>query len=313
MVWSIFKGTEHDRAGLAAALIIIAISFLSFQDALVKLASSKTSLWQFQVFRSSCNLVLMGIPLLMAGQLALLRPQRIKPVFARSAIMVLTMVFFFSGAPFLTLAEMGAGLYTYPIFTTLLGWIVLRERVGVWRVLAIVLALVGAMLLIRPWSLSFQPAQLLPICAGFCYAINSMILRRYCRNESPVTMAIWSASGFLIAAIVGIILLSSFALPLSQREAWPFLLDAWPPVVWIVVGFAMVASFCNVIGNVLIVKAYQSAEISWLAPIDYSYLILAGLWGVVIFSDWPDVLSIGGMILIASGGILTAWREARLK
>jgi len=157
MKWSVFKGTQIDSPRVAFALILTALFFLSLQDGLVKFASATSSNPKAVIFRTAA---IMG-----------------------------TMIFFFSGAPFLTLPEMGAGLYTYPIFMTVLSMIFLREKVGVWRLLAIILAATGAILIIRPSSQSFHAAQILPIFAGFFYSINAIILRKYCRDESPERMA----------------------------------------------------------------------------------------------------------------------------
>jgi len=257
MVWNIFKGTSADRPAMAAVLMLAALMLLSFQDGLVKLASGATSLWQFQFLRATSNIALITLGLAYAGRLALLWPQNPKAVLIRSLVMVATMVFFFAGAPFISLAEMAAGLYTHPVFTSLLGWWVLRERFGKWRMAALVLSFIGAALLIRPWDIGFHPAQLLPICGGFTYAVNNLILRRYCRNESPVTMAAWSAAGFFAIALFGIVVLSLWQ-P-QETATWPFLLQAWPALMGFVVAFAIVASVCNVAGNILIVKAYQSS------------------------------------------------------
>jgi drug/metabolite transporter (DMT)-like permease len=65
----------------------------------------------------------------------------------------------------------------------------------------------------------------------------------------------------------------------------------------------------NVTGNILLAKAYQTAESSWLAPIDYSYLIFAAIWGKLLFDVWPTYLNIIGISFIAVSGILIAWRE----
>lgn len=311
MRWSVFSGTDADAPKAAVVFILLALTFLSLQDGLVKFTSGATSLWQFQMIRSVANLAIILIGLRLFGSWATLWPERAVPVFFRTAAIMATMVFFFAGAPFLTLPEMGAGLYTYPIFMTILGVLFLGERVGPWRGLAIVMAGVGAFFIVRPGGNAFHLAQILPVFAGFFYSINATILRKYCRQESPVTMAAWSGFGFLIVSTLGGSIVALADISQEAEESWPFLLTAWPTLSAYVVGLAILCAFCNVTGNVLIVKAYQSADLSGLAAIDYSYLIFATIWGYAFFSGLPDGATILGMTLIAAAGILTAWRQRR--
>ena len=65
----------------------------------------------------------------------------------------------------------------------------------------------------------------------------------------------------------------------------------------------------NLTGNICLSRAYQTADASWLAPMDFSYLIFAALWSRVIFDQWPTTQALIGMTLIGSAGIITAWRE----
>lgn len=305
------RSAPIDTPKLAVALILAALFFLSLQDGIVKSVSAETSLWQFQLLRSIANLAIVFIGLGMAHQWSLLRPGNLWAVIARTSAIMATMVFFFAGAPFLTLAEMGAGLYTYPIFMTILSVIFLGEKVGAWRMVSIIVAAIGAFLIIRPGSSSFQAAQLLPVCAGFFYSVNATILRRYCREESPVTMVTWAGFGFLIVSLIGLGIVGTVSVSAETRAAWPFILEAWPALTVAVIVLAVVSAICNVTGNVFIVKAYQSAELSWLAPIDYSYLIFATFWGFVMFSDLPGLITLLGMALIASAGSITVWRQRR--
>lgn len=309
MQWSVFKGTQIDSPRLAVALILTALFCLSLQDGLVKFASASSSLWQFQIIRSIVNLAIIFIGLATAGGWGLVWPKNPIAVMWRTAAIMGTMIFFFAGAPFLTLPEMGAGLYTYPIFMTLLSMVFLREKVGAWRLLAIVLAATGAVLIIRPNSHSFHAAQILPIFAGFFYSINAIILRKYCRDESPVTMATWASFGFLVMCCIGAVLVGIAPISPTAVAQWPFLLNAWPAVTTTILGLASFCAICNVTGNVLIVKAYQSAELSGLAPVDYTYLIFATFWGYMFFSGLPDIPTVFGMILVAVAGIVTAWRQ----
>ena len=313
MSWSVLKGTENDAPRVAVILILTALLFLSLQDGLVKFSSATSSLWQFQILRSIANLAIIFIGLAVTSGWHLTRPKNPVAVIWRTIAVMGTMVFFFAGAPFLTLSEMGAGLYTYPIFMTILSVIFLGEKVGSWRLLAIILAAIGAILIIRPTGSSFHAAQILPIFAGLFYSVNATILRKYCRSESPITMAIWASFGFLLIGIIGALGVGIAPVSPELVQSWPFLLDAWPALTTAVVLLAGFCAICNVAGNILIVKAYQSAELSGLAPVDYSYLIFATFWGFLFFSDWPSLPTLIGMTLIAAAGILTAWRQRQDK
>lgn len=312
MKWRDFlRPAQGDRPGMAVLFMMVAISLLSFQDAWIKLASDVTSFWQIQSIRSLMNITLLVIGTAAFGQLALLRPNRLRFVALRAAFLSITMVCFFGGAPFLSPAEMGAGLYTFPIFVTLLSGFVLKEPVGPWRKAAVAVAALGAFLIVRPFETGFRPIQALPVAAGFFYACNVLIVRRFCRQESTFAMAFVVALAFLGMSIIGLSVLTLFPPAQDQITAWPFLLQAWPEVSWTIIGFALIASLTNLLGNLSIVQAYQSAEPSWLAPFDYIYLGMAVFWGVVMFGTLPDAMTIFGMALIAAAGLFTGLRERR--
>ena len=89
----------------------------------------------------------------------------------------------------------------------------------------------------------------------------------------------------------------------------PFIGIGWPNLTILILGFAFLCSLLNLIGNIALAKAYQSAESSWLAPLDYSYLIFATLWSKIIFGYWPSYSILIGLCLIGFSGLLIAYRE----
>ena len=86
----------------------------------------------------------------------------------------------------------------------------------------------------------------------------------------------------------------------------------WLPLTGTLVALTLTCSGLNVTANLGLTMAYQNAESSWLAPIDYCYLIFATLWGLVFFGDFPNASMLAGMVLIAGAGAFTAWRERQL-
>jgi drug/metabolite transporter (DMT)-like permease len=306
------KLLEHptgDRPITAMLLVLSGVLLLALQDALVKYMAPETSFWQFQTLRSIGNGTLLLCLCAVGSGFTLLRPLNQRMVFTRAAVMTMCMFCFFAGAPFLSVAQMAAGLYTYPLFVTMLAAPVLGERVGKWRIIALILGSCGAMTILRPWASGFTLVQILPICAGFLYAINILILRRYCRGESPVALTFAVAIMFIISGVAGSLLLTIFAPDPALQTAMPFVAIGWPVLTITVVLFAAISSVLNLSGNIFLNRAYQTAESSRLAPLDFSYLLFAVLWGKILFGTWPSLFTITGMCLIASAGILTAWRE----
>ena len=305
----LFEGPRGDRPIFALVLLLLGVFVLALQDSLVKLMSTQTSFWQFQTLRSFGNLSLLVILAAMSSGLGLLWPRNWRAVSLRAAVMTVCMFCFFAGAPYLSLPQMAAGLYTYPMFVSLLAGPVLGERVGPWRIGALILGAIGAALILSPWDDDFSLIQVLPVMAGFFYAVNIMIIRRACRNESPLALAFTVGIAFVVSGLAGIVLLTWFPLSESAQLSQPFIAIGWPELTAIVLAFAAFSSVLNLTGNICLSRAYQTADSSWLAPMDFSYLVFAGIWSRVLFDQWPTMQAISGMALIAAAGIVTAWRE----
>ncbi len=309
MKLTLFEHPGGDRPLAALGLLLMGVFVLALQDSLVKLMSTDTSFWQFQTLRSIGNLGFIVILALASGSVGLMMPRNWRPVYLRAALLTVCMFCFFAGAPYLTVPQMAAGLYTYPLFVSLLAGPLLGETVGPWRIFALLVGATGAAFILSPWRDDFSAIQLLPILAGFFYATNILTLRRACRNESPLALAFAVGVAFIISGIIGIGLLSAFPLSAEVREAMPFIAIGWPELTFIVAGFALFASVLNLTGNICLSRAYQTADASWLAPMDFSYLIFAALWSRAIFDQWPSTQALIGMALIGAAGVITAWRE----
>ena len=113
--------------------------------------------------------------------------------------------------------------------------------------------------------------------------------------------------------LIHLFILSLFPPSQDIILAMPFVAVGWPELVMIGVLIPILCSFMNLFGNICLARAYQTADSSWLAPLDFSYLLFAAIWGRILFDTWPTSQAIFGMGLIATGGIITAWRESRVQ
>ena len=223
------------------------------------------------------------------------------------------MFFFFCAAPKLSVAEMATGLYTYPIFVVIFAFLFLKETINKLKLSALFFGIAGALFVLKPWSTNFSIFQIFPVLAGFFYACNLFVLRKYCSNESPLAMTFAVATGFIFSGCLGIFFTDYFLLDQSIKVQFPYIAIGWPELTFFALCMAMVASFFNLSGNLCLVKAYQTSESSFLAPLDFLYLIFAIFWGKIIFNTLPDKLGLFGIFLILISGIIVAIQANRLK
>jgi len=303
----LFTPSSVDRPGFAATIMVISLAMLSLQDGFVKLASSDVSLWQFQMLRGVFSLSLL-VCLVWFIRGTPLRPKRLWAVVLRSTLLAIAMILLFGGAPFLTLAEMGAGLYVFPLFVAVLSALFLRERVGPRRIVAILAGFAGTLLILKPGTEAFRPIALMPVGAAFAFALNILCTRKLCREEHPITLSFGAMSAMFLCGALGTVIFTLIG-PTSLSESQPYLATGWHTLSLWVFGLIVLCGSLQVTANFLLTTAYQSAESSWLAPFDYSYLVFVTMWGVLIWSDIPDMLTFVGMGLIAGAGCYVAWRE----
>ena len=309
--FTLFGAPNGDNSFNAMGFLLFGVIVLALQDSLIKYIAPQTSFWQMQTIRAFCNASLIIGLSIAAGGLKLLIPQNWRPVYLRGTMLAICMFFFFTGAPFLSVAQMAAGLYTYPLFVSLLAGPFLEERIGLWRVSALITGAGGALLMLNPFTSSFSLVQLMPVVAGFFYACNILILRRNCRKENPLALTYAVAIIFMVCGLLGITVLNFFPPSSEIVKTIPFVAIGWPKVTITLLLLILFCSFLNLSGNICLARAYQTADSSWLAPLDFSYLLFAAIWGRLLFDHWPTSQALAGMGLIATAGIVTAWREGR--
>ena len=278
---------------------------LGFQDAFVKASSTYTSYWQFLTIRSIFNLILV----LLIGFIFLtpksLIPQNLTFVIIRSLCVGACMICFFSGAVTLDFSLMVAGLYTYPMFVSLMSVIILGEILNFNRLFGIILGLTGSLFILEPWHTDINYVHLLPICAGGFYACNLIIIKKFCTDDNPLALEAIRAFVFIIIGVVGIFFVET-GLPESVKSDLPFISTGWPEITFLIIGTCIIASACNLLGNLFIIRGYQTADGSLLAPFDFLYLVFAILWGKLVLGAWPSFFDFLGIILIIFAGVISS-------
>lgn len=287
--------------------VVCAVLLGSLQDALFKFLSADIVLWQVFVLRGvlATVLLLFFVPL-MGGNSVTWRSAMKPWILLRSALFALVFVSFYAAVAVVDLAIVAACYYTAPIFITLLSALLLKEKIRFWGWCAVILGFVGVLVILRPSSANFNPFSLIPIFSAACYAFAAIIVRSKCQNEEPASLVISLNLILMLTGTVATLLLLSMQLTESATSFHPFLLGKW---LWLdfralsIIGFLAVLVISS---TFLLVKAYQLTAPNIVATFDYSYLVFSVIWGVIIFSEVPDIFTLLGMVLITGAGMLSA-------
>jgi drug/metabolite transporter (DMT)-like permease len=198
-------------------------------------------------------------------------------------------MFFFVSLNYVGLAEATALAGISPLLITLGAGIFLGEGLGLPRIIGVVAALAGALIIIRPGMGVFTSAALLPIICAFCYAANMLLTRLVSTRESPWASMIYGAASGMIV--------SSCFLP------W-----YWEPIQMQHAPLFLLLGFLGAVAQMLMIRAYSVAEAGAMAPFGYLDIVFATAWSIGAFGQWPDAFTLIGALVIALAG-LYVWRS----
>ena len=162
--------------------------------------------------------------------------------------------------------------------------------------------------MLRPHASGLNPYALLPIVAAILYALAMIMTRTKCRRENPMVLSLALNMTLIVVGASASLFIAIFEPTESLVTANPFLFGDWTPMgtmEWLAVGLLAVLI---TIGSVGAAIAYQAGPSSVVATFDYFYLVFAVLWGFLLFSEIPDMITVLGIAMIATAGLMAVRR-----
>jgi drug/metabolite transporter (DMT)-like permease len=196
----------------------------------------------------------------------------------------------FAAVAYIPLSDATAISFLNPVFGMLLAIPLLGERVGKWRWIAAAMALVGALILLRPSPETFQLAGLLALAAAALMGLELIFIKKLADREPPFQILLTNnALGLCIASVA---VLPVWVMPTPLQ---------WAALAGL--GCLMAAA------QTCFVNAMARADASFVTPFSYMTLLFATLYDAFIFDVIPDAVSWTGATIIVAGAALLAWRE----
>jgi len=217
-------------------------------------------------------------------------PKNLQIQLSRSLFLFLSTVFFFFSISKISLAEALTLAFVSPIIVTILSIFLLNEKVGIRRLIAVLLGFVGALIVIRPGFNEINIATVAALGTGICYAFYIVSTRKLSSTDNPLLTLIFTG---LSGAIVISLIVPFFWTWLNYSQ-WLILIS--------------LASI-GTVGHLLIILSLNFAEASKLAPLAYFEIVTNVLIGYYFFNDFPNKWIWLGLFLIISSGIYISIRE----
>ena len=274
-----------------ALLALVAFFLFSAHDVVVKYLGGSYAPVQIVFFS-----VLFSFPLatLMAvGDRtdANLRPAHPGWMAARMAAAVVTGLSAFYAFSNLPLAQVYAILFATPLLITVLSIPVLGEVVRVRRWAAVIVGLCGVLIVLRPGAAPMELGHLAALTAATGSAVASLVARKIGRDERPVVMMLFPLFGNI--AVMGALL--------------PFVYRPMPGID--LAAQALMAGLAFV-SSLLIILAYRAGEAVVVAPMQYSQIVWASIYGALFFDERTDLWTAAGAAVIIASGIYILLRES---
>lgn len=286
--WSRLPGNL--RGGL---WVLASTLFFSMMIAAIKVAGQRLHVTEILFFRQLVMIVI-ALPVIVSGwpgSMTSARPglQTLR-VFAAFGAMLMG----FTAVIHLPLATATTLAFGKTFFMTILAILFLSEVVGVRRWAAVIVGFIGVLIVAWPEpGAAFGFYSLLAVASAACVAVVMVVIRTLSQFDQPVTILTYQAIG------VGLLMLP----PTIYFWKTPTFEEA---LLIVFIGLASaLGQTCNILG-------LRAGEASAVAPLDYTRLLFALLFGWLIFSEWPDPRVFLGAGLIIGAAVYTLHRERTL-
>jgi drug/metabolite transporter (DMT)-like permease len=222
----------------------------------------------------------------------LIFPKLIKIQILRSSFLFLSTIFFFYAISVISMAEAITLSFISPIIATILSFVILKEKVGPRRWIAVLAGFVGVLFVIRPGFNEINLASIAAVGAGICYAFYLISTRKLSATDNPLMTLIFT--GFTGCIVISLIV--------------PFFWTSLSLSQWVLlISLAAIGTMAHF----LIILSLSYAEASKLAPLGYSEIIMNVIIGYYFFGDFPDQWIWLGLIIIVASGIYISLRETK--
>ena len=271
-------------------LAFLAYASFSMADALIKATGPAMSVFEIAFFTTSFSIIPAMLTKRGERWRDLYKLQHPFLVHLRCATAICgtaCVMYAFTHIPFADVYAIG---FLTPVVVTMLGVLVLKEHVALHRWLLLLISFLGVVLVIRPGVRELQLGHLAIFISVFLGGITTIILRHVAPRERRVSLV--GLQVLYSGLFNGVMMLPFFVLPTLEQMA-------------VFLGIGIMGGT----GGLLLIAAARRTPANLVAPVQYSQLIWAFVFGAAFFGEYPDYIAVIGLAIVLSAGLANVLTE----
>ena len=279
---------------IKAILLATVASFCAvLMSVFLKLAQNDINVFTVGFLRFFFGLILI-LPFIIKSNFNIYKTNNFKFHLARSIINVPMMILGFAALMYIPLEQIKAIGFLSPILVVILSVLILKERIYIIRILALIIGFFGVLIILRPGIIEINVGAYMVLLSGLLWSTVIIITKFMSKEDSPMTILTYQYT-----------FVSIFILPLA--------LIYWTNPTLNSLFYALLAAIVGTVLHLCINHSYRLADLSVIQPVWFTQLIFASIFGFSIFGEIPDGWTWAGGILVFTSVLIITYRENYLK
>ena len=279
---------------IKAVLLATVASFCAVLMAVfLKLAQNDINVFTAGFLRFFFGLIVI-FPFIIKSNFNIYKTNNLKFHLIRSFINVPMMILGFAALMYIPLEQIKAIGFLSPILVVILSVLILKEKIYIIRILALIIGFVGVLIILRPGIIEINIGSYMVLLSGLLWSTVIIITKFMSKEDSPMTILTYQYTFVTI-----------FTLPLA--------LIYWTNPTLHSLYYALLAAIVGTVLHLCINNSYRLADLSVIQPVWFTQLIFASVFGFSIFGEIPDGWTWAGGILVFTSVLIITYRENYLK
>tara|TARA_X000000950_G_scaffold68679_1_gene84930 strand:- start:204 stop:1085 length:882 start_codon:yes stop_codon:yes gene_type:complete len=272
---------------IKAILLTISGSFFAvLMESLIRSAQYDSNVYTIGFLRFFFGLIII-FPYLIKKKFIPYKTKNFKFYFIRGLFNLPMMILGFGALVYVPFEQFKALHFLSPIIVVLLSFVIFREKVYMYRIMALVIGFIGMLIIVRPGIVDFNIGTIMILISLTFWSLIILVSKFVSKDDSPITMVTYQYT-----------LMTFFALPLA--------IFFWQMPSLQSLIFVFIGAISGTILHLSLALSYKYAELSVTQPVWFSGLIFGSAFGFFVFNETPDAWTwIGGIVVFSSVLLIT--------